>query len=590
MKSSSLLAFILSLFLIVNCSSCHNDNSNSSQFDPPINDDYTLLIYMCGSDLESRLGKGSANIVEMEEATFKDNVNVIVQTGGSKKWVDEEISPNSTDRYLITNGKKELIDRDINKKNFGDKETLKDFIKFGVENYPAKKMSLVLWDHGGGPTKGVCFDANFNNDGLTLLEIEEALKETSSIINKWEFIGFDACLMANYDVAMSLSNYANYMIASEDLEPSSGWDYKTLISELKNDDFYSKVIYSYANKHKDKSAYTLSAINLSEIAKADDLINKISEQINYDISNVSKALFDKTSLGSKKENKSSNLYDLGNIASSLEIEFDSSSFIIKTNGPAHDDISGLSIYFPNEEKALNEYANVCKNKNYLNFLTSYYKDIPTSTIIFSDRGHIVDNKLSFSVSSSSSKYIHSLGYMLHAYSKTDKTNKLYYVGNDNDVDLENGQYSVNFTGNWVYLNDTLIHCSVLEETDSYTVFSSLVKINGELGQLLFSYFKSTKGIQLDGYILDGDITSRINDLQNQDKITILYEDVSQNNYIEEETILWNNDSKLTIKKLDKGTYQYIPYVLDTYGNTYCARTATLYFDGEKVTNIDIAEA
>ena len=232
-----------------------DDTPEPSQSVEPPSDDrpieqqssFTLLLYVCGSDLESRFGAASKNIVEMQEAEIDENVNVILQTGGSKSWNDSSISAQSTDRYLIKDGKKQLIDRNTVKQNMGSSQTLADFITFGVEQYPADQYGLILWNHGAGSIKGVCFDANFGNDALTLLEIKEALASVKdSMGKKFEFVGFDACLMATYDMACILEPYANYMIASEELEPSSGWDYKALISSLGKDTFYTDVLNAYA--------------------------------------------------------------------------------------------------------------------------------------------------------------------------------------------------------------------------------------------------------------------------------------------------------------------------------------------------------
>jgi hypothetical protein len=51
---------------------------------------------------------------------------------------------------------------------------------------------------------------------------------TSQAPFKFDIIGFDACLMAMYEVGAALSPVANYMLASELLEPGTGWDYSYL--------------------------------------------------------------------------------------------------------------------------------------------------------------------------------------------------------------------------------------------------------------------------------------------------------------------------------------------------------------------------
>ena len=39
---------------------------------------------------------------------------------------------------------------DIGEVNMGDPNTLTDFVKWGLETFPARHTALVLWDHGGG--------------------------------------------------------------------------------------------------------------------------------------------------------------------------------------------------------------------------------------------------------------------------------------------------------------------------------------------------------------------------------------------------------------------------------------------------------
>jgi hypothetical protein len=61
--------------------------------------------------------------------------------------------------------------------------------------FPADKYGLILWNHGGGSIAG------YGYNSLTLLELNMALEKTQAANTKLEFIGFDACLMANVETA-----------------------------------------------------------------------------------------------------------------------------------------------------------------------------------------------------------------------------------------------------------------------------------------------------------------------------------------------------------------------------------------------------
>ena len=46
-----------------------------------------------------------------------------------------------------------------------DPNTLEAFIKWGAENYPANRMCLILWDHGGGSVSGYGYDQKYKSSG-----------------------------------------------------------------------------------------------------------------------------------------------------------------------------------------------------------------------------------------------------------------------------------------------------------------------------------------------------------------------------------------------------------------------------------------
>ena len=49
-------------------------------------DTWTVLIYLCGSDLESDNGAATADLSEMVAGAGSEQVSFIVETGGAKKW------------------------------------------------------------------------------------------------------------------------------------------------------------------------------------------------------------------------------------------------------------------------------------------------------------------------------------------------------------------------------------------------------------------------------------------------------------------------------------------------------------------------
>ena len=71
---------------------------------------------------------------------------------------------------------------------------------------------MILWDHGSGSINGVCFDEQYEYDSLSVAEMAAAFDRVyDSMTDRFEFIGFDACLMSTLEVANQLVPYARYL-------------------------------------------------------------------------------------------------------------------------------------------------------------------------------------------------------------------------------------------------------------------------------------------------------------------------------------------------------------------------------------------
>jgi hypothetical protein len=189
----------------------------------------TLLVYIIGSDLESDHDAASGNIEEMQSVTPNARVNVVLSTGGADKdgW-------RTVQRKRINGAQIELL-ADLGPVNMGRQETLQDFITWGLQSYPAERTLLVLWNHGGGPNVGVGPDELFYKTGgtLSLGSIRAAIAAaTQTAGRKLDMVGFDTCVMGCVEVAQALAPYADYLVASEDLEPGTGQDWAALLQHL----------------------------------------------------------------------------------------------------------------------------------------------------------------------------------------------------------------------------------------------------------------------------------------------------------------------------------------------------------------------
>lgn len=266
-------------------------------------DDHTVLIYMCGADLESENQLATGDIQEILKVSGQpDDVNIVIETGGASSWASTYgISSTYLERYHVEN--KSLVrDNQLTYASMGLTSTLQSFIEYGLNNYPADRVGLVFWNHGGG-MRGVCYDEKKNDDVLKNSEIKSAVSGALSNCGmsgqKLEWVGYDACLMAVQDIAETNSQYFNYMVASEESEAGYGWDYDNWV-----DDLYSKkttttilkaIVDSFISDNGGSSStsgdQTLSYLNLSYASAYKTAWENMASQLNSVVTTSNKSSF-----------------------------------------------------------------------------------------------------------------------------------------------------------------------------------------------------------------------------------------------------------------------------------------------------------
>ena len=374
-----------------------NNNNNSNQSNLEEIDDFTLLIYIIGSDLEDKTYEASKDINEMNKSHINNpKVNVVLEIGGSKGKPDTNrtIDFSMVKRYQLENNKLKNLTNLGGNISMGKEETLSDFINWGISNFSAKKYGLILWDHGGS-YGGFGRDINHNNDGLTLYELTNALhfskmnnslNSVSKNIN-FEFIGFDSCLMASLEVANSIyieyntdsKMNAKFLIASEEIEPNWGWNYTHLLNTLKINPNISgqllgeNIALSYANDSKKISSekqffadrdITLSVIDLKNIpsftTKFENLWNNVVKNIaNFDLASKILPAVDLTEHFGKTTTESFGIVDLYHLLSSIKSVFPNATLQINEiknmfpsvvvynyTGESHPNANGISFFVP----------------------------------------------------------------------------------------------------------------------------------------------------------------------------------------------------------------------------------------------------
>lgn len=354
----------------------------------------TIMIYMIGSDLESKYAAASLDINEItnSEADF-NKVNILIYTGGSKKWQNENVPSDKNAIFKVNKtGTLEKVE-EFEKVSMTDSNTLASFLNYGYKNYKASKYSLILWDHGGGPVYGYGLDQNFMGS-LTIPKLKQAFDNSPFKNKKLEMIGFDACLMSSVEVASLLSNYAKYMVASQEVEPGYGWDYRFL-GDLKSNtstvdfgmlvvDYYEKY-YTQTFKAKGITLSLLDLAKVNDVEKTiDNLFKDVDDNLTIDYSNVSRTRNQTKSFGRVNANSIYDLVDLCDLINKLPSNYNDKalqvkealdSFIVYQKTDLADTY-GVSIYFPFENKknitsVMGLYRQFNFATEYTNFITNF---------------------------------------------------------------------------------------------------------------------------------------------------------------------------------------------------------------------------
>ena len=193
-------------------------------------DEITIMVYLCGTDLESRSKMATADLQEMLDADLSKKINLIVYTGGCSRWQNSYLSNRTNQIWQVKDNDFVCLEEDMGSKSMTDPKTLSAFIRWCAKEFPADRQALIFWDHGGGSVSGYGYDEKFSSSGsMDLAQIDKALTDGGV---KFDFVGFDACLMATTETALMLADHADYLIASEETEPGIGWYYTDWLSKL----------------------------------------------------------------------------------------------------------------------------------------------------------------------------------------------------------------------------------------------------------------------------------------------------------------------------------------------------------------------
>ena len=362
--------------------------------------DRVIMIYMMGSNLESKMAAASVDIMEMLDASFDpDHTKLLIYTGGTKKWALDEISADENAIFEVQNGELNKL-QVLEKTAMTKSETLTEFVDYAYENYPTDLYDLVLWDHGGGPVFGYGMDENtLFQEPMSMKTLAEGLENTKLIKSgrKFDLVGFDACLMGSIEVANMLKNYSRFMIASEEAEPGQGWNYGFLNSlnegTVETVELGKNIIDDFVKYYDEKEYETNLSLSMIDLTAVDYLTNVMGDlfaELKDEISQETFSDFSRTMTRDEvygytgKDEDSYDLVDLMDLVGSLEKYHPGEvqqvrnrlNRVVIYSISNMENANGMSMYFLNNNKTeieekLEDYRKVAFSEEYYEFLEKY---------------------------------------------------------------------------------------------------------------------------------------------------------------------------------------------------------------------------
>jgi hypothetical protein len=360
---------------------------------------WTVLAYeIADTDLEPFM---MADVGEMGEVGSQENLSIVSLVDRADGYSDEAVL--GLDDWVggklleITAGGAEELE-DLGDVNTGDPQVLADFIARGVAEYPADNYALIISDHGAS-WPGVGGDESAEDDTLSLAEIGDGIGAglADAGLERLDLLGFDACLMATYEVASALAPLADRMLASQELEPGHGWDYSALEIAARGatvDELGGALIDGFEAQAKDQetdAAITLSLVDLTRMSDVDDALTALTDRLVERVAGVSpvigRTLASTLGFGTSPDpDQDSFMSDLGILAAEIGVDAldvsDAADDLVrvindavvdKVDGQATRGATGLSIYFPPTAAHFDDsYTELAVGGGWTDFLSSYY--------------------------------------------------------------------------------------------------------------------------------------------------------------------------------------------------------------------------
>ena len=199
---------------------------------------WTIMVYMSGdNNLEDYIVKD----IEQELGLAGSDANIkIVALADRGPGYDTSRGDWKTTKLLLRRRRASLPMRrsavaDWGERNFGNPQTLIDFVSWTKANYPADRYALYFWGHGWNWHPGWVMEDDTDVDTLDYHEMKAAIPQLGFI----DVVGYDGCNMATLEIYKLWQGKATAIAASEEYVNWNGIEYDTVIAQLRANPFMS---------------------------------------------------------------------------------------------------------------------------------------------------------------------------------------------------------------------------------------------------------------------------------------------------------------------------------------------------------------
>lgn len=484
----------------------------------------TIMLYMCGTNLETKFGFATEDIREMVASRYDPKkANIVILTGGTRKWQVPGMVSQGCNVYRVE-GNRLVRYATLGNNLLSDPRTLTTFVNYAIQAFPADKYGLVLWNHGGGPVWSYATDEwapKGTKSRIDVPDLHKALANSRLAKQKIDFIGFNCCLMATAEVASAVKDFAHYFIAAEESIPGFGWDWRWVRSLSDRPDApmleHVKVIAQRmaaafegaGNKfHKDFKG-TISIIDLDKMAPVEQSLSNLSRATQSIFSSHEKAVAyerarkNTKSFGRKDDGSSFDLVDLYDYADKLSTMFPTETAAVKK--AVNDAVvvshyskissyaTGLTTYVPMEANmsyvagSYNGYYSLYNNNpaysNHAQFINRLGKClVPDRPVATRARNKVPATKAvaqSFEMSMAPEAEAQVIDTKFVFWRELEPGSD-YFVRLlvDKDVTSDKGKYSAKFDGKlWSFQNE-FIYLREVDRVDDIVTYDSPAYLNG----------------------------------------------------------------------------------------------------------------